>query len=163
MVSSRHPELVRRHPELVRRHPELVEGRGSVAVKAAIIILALVCSVAGVAVFVFELGPMKNGKAATSLVPVGELVVNLADVNEVRYLKTEIVLEVRGQTGEAEENEVKTRVRDAIIGILGAKKFSDLIKPDGKLILKKQILAAVNERLGETEAVDVLFSEFAMQ
>ena len=159
MVSSRHPELV-------RRHPELVEGRGSVAVKAAITILALVCSVAGVAVFVFKLGPMKNGqagKAATSLVPVGELVVNLADVNEVRYLKTEIVLEVRGQTGEAQENEVKTRVRDAIIGILGGKKFSDLIKPDGKLILKKQILAAVNECLGETEAVDVLFSEFAMQ
>ena len=159
MVSSRPPELV-------RRHPELVEGRGSVAVKAAIIILALVCSVAGVAVFVFKLGPMKTGaggKPPTSLVPVGELVVNLADVNEVRYLKTEIVLEVRGQTREAQENEVKTRVRDAIIGILGGKKFSDLIKPDGKLILKKQILAAVNERLGEVEAVDVLFSEFAMQ
>ena len=145
----------------------MVPGRrGSVAVKAAIIILALVCSVAGVAVFVFKLGPMKSGaggKPPTSLVAVGEMVVNLADVSDIHYLKADIVLEVKGEMREAEENEVKTRVRDAIIGIVGGKKFSELIKPDGKPILKKQILAAVNERLDGIEAVDVLFNDFAMQ
>lgn len=141
----------------------MVLGRkGSVAVMVAIVALVLICSVAGVAVFVFKIGPTKH-VAATSLVPMGELVVNLADSKEIHYLKTEIVLEVQGQMGENEENEVKTRVRDAIIGILSSKKFSDLIKPDGKLVLKKQILAAVNERLDQIKATDVLFNDFAMQ
>jgi flagellar basal body-associated protein FliL len=155
----------RRRRESFAAHPELVDGRGSIAIKVAIAALALVCSVAGVAVFVLKLGPMKPGaaKAATSLVPVGEMVVNLADAREIHYLKTDIVLEVKGALGENEEGEVKTRVRDAIISTLGSKRFAELIRPDGKVALKKQILEAVNKRLGHVKAVDVLFNDFAMQ
>ena len=138
----------------------------------AVIIVTLaalvLCSVAGVAIFVREFSTAPSGKSPahkgpTSLVSMGELVVNLADADQVRYLKMAPVLEVRGRVSESDEDEVKTRVRDAIIGVVSSKHFAGLIKPDGKKKLKKEIIAVVNERLDRAEVVNVYFNEFAMQ
>ena len=131
-------------------------------------LVLVLCSVAGVVVFVGGLYPSQSGKSparkgATTLVSIGELVVNLADAKQVRYLKTDLVLEMRGRVGESDEDEIRTRVRDAIIGVLSSKRFATLVKPDGKAKLKKEIIAAVNERLDTAEAVNVYFNEFAMQ
>ncbi len=136
---------------------------------AVLVALVLVlCSVAGVAVYVGGLFPWQSGRSSTrggptTLVSMGELIVNLADENQVRYLKTDLVLEMRGKVGRNEDDEIRTRVRDAIIGVLSSKRFAVLIKPDGKARLKKEIVAVVNERLDRAEAVNVYFNEFAMQ
>lgn len=140
-------------------------NRGSAVIIVVIIALALLCSIAGVAVFVLRphTGKSSSGKGPTSLVPIGEVVVNLADSNQTRYLKTDLVLEVSGSFGESEENEAKAKVRDAVIGVLSSKHYGELIQPDGKTVLKKQILSAVNRRLDGAKATDVFFNEFAMQ
>lgn len=101
--------------------------------------------------------------------PLGEFVVNLADTGTVRYLKADIVLEVAGEAksgghgGHGESSGPDAKIRDAVIEVLSSKHFEELVKPDGKEVLKKDIIKSVNKRLNGSEVVEVYFSEFAMQ
>ena len=59
--------------------------------------LAAVALAAGLGVFMLK-GKTSHepAKLPTSEMALGEFIVNLADVNDVRYLKTDIVLEIEG-------------------------------------------------------------------
>ncbi|MDH7603116.1 MAG: flagellar basal body-associated FliL family protein [Armatimonadota bacterium] len=136
---------------------------------AGVLIIALL---AGIGVFVLKgKGHSKKGhgkkEEPTQPLALGEFVVNLADRDELRYLKTSIVLAVTGKVpsagGHGGETGPSPAVRDAVITVLSSKRFADLITPQGKQKLKKELVAAVNERLHECKAVDVYFSDFAMQ
>ena len=141
-------------------------GKMVVIVAAAVLIMALL---AGAGVFVLKSkgkskGPEDNGPSAS--LPLGEFVVNLADRGAMRYLKTTIVLEVRGTIkpgGEGEGGGADPKVRDAVIEILSSKRFAELTAPGGKNQLRKDIMGAVNKRLEDAKVVDVYFNEFAMQ
>ena len=130
-----------------------------------IIALALVCSVGGVAVLVIKShsGKTEPDKSHTSLLPMGEMTFTLADSDELRYLKTDLVLEVRGSVREALEDDIRTRVRDAVITVVSSKHLAELLEPDGKTKLKEEIIVVVNQRVAGIEAVNVYFNEFAMQ
>ena len=143
-------------------------GKLPIVIIAAVLVVALL---GGVGVFMLKGRGQKKGgaeekKPAASL-PLGEFVVNLADPGEVRYLKANIVLavtgEVPGDGGHGAESGPSPAVRDAVIGVLSSKQFAELTKPGGKEKLKKQIIAAANKRLEGCQAVDVYFSDFAMQ
>jgi flagellar FliL protein len=135
-----------------------------------IIVVGAVVLVGGVGVFALKsMGGHKKGavaKGPTSSLELGEFVVNLADANETRYLKASIVLGIDGPVaakGEGGSSGGDPRVRDAIIEVLSSKRFAELSTPAGKDALKKQILAAVNQRMEGSKAVAVYFNEFAMQ
>ncbi len=145
-------------------------GKGKVVVIAVAAALIVGC-LAGVAVMKGSgMANKAEAKGPTVMVPVGEIVVNLADTDAIRYLKVDLVLEMRGEGlagggghgGEA-GGEVTTRVRDAIIQILSSKHFKDLLKAEGKDKVKKEIIVTVNERIKDAEVVEVFFNEFAMQ
>lgn len=157
--------------------------------KMVIIIAALgVVLLAGICVMGMKvMGGKGKGKAAahkqekpkeTHRMPLGAFVVNLADTGEMRYLKADVVLEIEGAEKKAGGHggggeETDPRLRDAIIEVLSSRRFNELVTPEGKEKLKKDILAAVNEdshgdKAADKEAhagkaVDVYFNEFAMQ
>ena len=133
-----------------------------------IVALAVICSVGGVAVIVKKSHSDKSEKTEprkghTSLVPLGEMTFTLADPHQLRYLKTDLVLEVRGSVGKDLENDLKTRARDAVIAVVSSKHLAELLDPNGKSKLKEQIIEVVNQRVDGIEAVNVYFNEFAMQ
>ena len=141
---------------------------GKIPVK--IIAIALVVAlVAGIGVFAMKGHGKKTGgekNEPTAQLALGEFVVNLADPGDTRYVKANIVLAVTGDApakGEGEGSGPSPAVRDAVIEVMSSKRFSDLVKPGGKEKLKADIVAAVNKRLEGCKAVDVYFSEFAMQ
>ena len=141
---------------------------GNVPVKIIAVALVVVL-VAGVGVFAMKgHGKKKGGEKnePTEQLALGEFVVNLADPGETRYLKANIVLAVTGDApakGEGEGSGPSPAVRDAVIEVMSSKQFAQLMKPGGKKKLKADIMAAVNKRLEGCKAVDVYFSEFAMQ
>lgn len=144
---------------------------GKIAIIIVIVILLLACSIAGVAVLKSK-GHAKGSKdkvpdGPTTMITIGELIVNLADTNEIRYAKTNVVLEVHGKVeasgGEGGESASNAPLRDAIITIISSKRFADLIRPGGKEALKAQIMAACNKRFKEARVTNVYFNEFAMQ
>ena len=137
-----------------------------------LIVAALVVAlIAGVGVFVLKGKGARRGGAGenqpTATLALGEFVVNLADSGEIRYAKTTIVLAVTGAApsagGPGGEGGASPAVRDAVIAVLSSKRFAELVRPGGKEKLKTDIKAAVNKRLEGCQAVEVFFSEFAMQ
>jgi flagellar FliL protein len=144
---------------------------GKIAIIVVIVVLMVVCSVVGVAVL--KKKPNANGPKSkipdgpTTMVSLGELIVNLADTTEIRYIKTDIVLEVHGKMeaaeGEAGQSAANAPLRDAIITILSSKRFGEISRSGGKEALKGQIMVACNKRLKEAQVTNVYFNEFAMQ
>ena len=55
------------------------------------------------------------------------------------------------------------RVRDAILGVLTASKADELLTPDGKGLLKKNVLAALQKNVPELGVREVYFTEFLVQ
>jgi flagellar protein FliL len=146
-------------------------GKSKIMVIA--IALVLILLLGGIGIFVIKgKGGKNKGKEVISgpksELALGEFVVNLADTNQVRYLKTNIVLEIQGEIkseGGKGEGEAKApaAVRDAVIEVLGNQCFSALLPQKGKQHLKEQIIKTVNKRLEGAKVVDVYFSDFAMQ
>ena len=92
--------------------------------------------------------------------------VNLADVEENHFLRITIDLGLARAPKAAKEGESEIptpRVRDAILTVLTAGKADALVTQDGKAQLKKQILAALQERVPELDAREVYFTEFLVQ
>lgn len=143
---------------------------GGLPIKLIIIVLVVVLVGAGA---FLKLG--NKGKSAPKPVELSEwkleeFVVNLADRNESRYLKVNVVLEVEGAPkdggghgGEQASYPEEAKVRDAIINALSSKKYSELLTEDGKTVLKEEIKTQLNSILKEMKVHDVFFTSFAMQ
>lgn len=88
--------------------------------------------------------------------------VNLADPNGRRYLKLGMEVEVNADVA----NELKSqnaRIRDAIIMLLAGKTYGDIASPDGKVLLKAEIAARLNQILGAQRVVRVYLTDFVVQ
>ncbi len=94
-------------------------------------------------------------------------VVNLADTDRKRYLKVVMQLELENDKKVAKklEKELQDKlpvIRDAIITLLSSKKSEDIVTPQGKINLKKQIIDTLNSKLVSGKIVNVYFTEFVI-
>ena len=108
----------------------------------------------------------KTGTAEGATVTLEPFLVNLADKDTSRYLKTTIQILVPSK--EVAEKITATgilipRMRDAILGILTSKAADDVITNEGKQKLKKEIIEKLNEFMPEKPASDVFFTDFVVQ
>lgn len=95
----------------------------------------------------------------------GEYLVNLANTNSRRYLKTTVVL-AYDVKNEALTEELATKndaIRDCIISVLRTKKVEDLETATGPEELKKEIITRVNSVLAKGRVTNVYYKEFVIQ
>lgn len=92
----------------------------------------------------------------------GEFVVNLAGSRGMRYIKTDIVLEVDDQKLLDEVSSRKPQFRDAINEILRSQEVEDVEEPN-LVALKEQIVVKLNELLPKYKIKRVYFNEFVIQ
>ena len=88
--------------------------------------------------------------------------VNL-DGTPKRVIQTEISLEMLDEKGFEEVVTLGAQARDAIVGLLNSKTFTDIETIQGKLFLKDQIAVALNELLKKGVVKGVYFSHFVVQ
>lgn len=137
---------------------------GGLPIKLMLIVLVVVLIGAGA---FLKFG--KKGKAAEKHVELSEwkleeFIVNLADINESRYLKVCVALEVEGaHGGEAAAYPEEAKVRDMIISVLSCKKYNELLTEKGKALLKEELKEKTNSILKEMKIHEVFFTSFAMQ
>lgn len=93
----------------------------------------------------------------------GELVVNLADTDALRYIKVSVSLGYAEKVPEEKMKEQAPILRDAIIEVVTSKFFKDLHKPAGVGKLKEEIKALTQKRLPNATITEVYFDSFAMQ
>lgn len=96
------------------------------------------------------------------VLPLPPVTVNLSDPGGRRYLKLGMEVEVNADvTAELKAN--SARVRDAIIMLLAGKSYGDISTPDGKVLLKAEIAARLNQILGAQRVVRVYLTDFVVE
>ncbi|MCG6553215.1 MAG: flagellar basal body-associated FliL family protein [Candidatus Magnetominusculus sp. LBB02] len=95
------------------------------------------------------------------LIPVESIIVNLTDKN--RFIKLSLQLEVSDKKHEELLKEKMPLLKDAIIMLLTSKSFEAISGPDGKMMLKDEILARLNQALGKEIIGNIYFTELMVQ
>ena len=96
------------------------------------------------------------------VLPLPPIMVNLADPNGRRYLKLGLEVEVNADVS-SQLKAADSRIRDAIIMLLAGKSYTDVSTPDGKVLLKAEIAARLNQILGAQRIVRVYFTDFVVE
>jgi len=142
-------------------------GKTSIALIA---IVGIICLAAAGAVFV-KYGNIVGAsdgatKSALTQWKLEEFLVNLGDREESRYLKVNLVLEIKGNVqagGEGGSNPEEIKARDAIIAVLTTKTYRNLLSDQGKASLKAELKSALNGTLDGVQVENIYFTSFAMQ
>ncbi|HKJ82705.1 MAG TPA: flagellar basal body-associated FliL family protein [Mariprofundaceae bacterium] len=92
-----------------------------------------------------------------------DITVNLADVEEARFLRAKIKLEVKDKQAEKSVKANMARVKDLIITVLSSKTFDDVRTSQGKFALKEELAYRINRAIGGHPVLDVYFTNFVAQ
>lgn len=90
-------------------------------------------------------------------------VVNLNDPGGPKFLKVSIQLELAGPSLVEKAKQKTPQLRDAIITLLTSKSSESLFPPEGKLQLKDEINARMNQIMGANTVKNVYLTDFVMQ
>jgi flagellar basal body-associated protein FliL len=113
-------------------------------------------------------------EAEAVVVPLGDFLVNLQSGSQVRYLRAEISIGVKGLPEAKGEGEGKGKpaslpgggkeiARDRVVAVLSAGDFVSLRTAAGRAKLKQQVLTKLGEAFPDYEVTEVLFTSFVMQ
>ena len=96
------------------------------------------------------------------VLPLPSITVNLSDPTGRRYLKMGMEGEVNADVSAALQAN-NARIRDAIIMLLAGKNYADISTPDGKVLLKAEVAARLNQILGAQRVIRVYFTDFVVE
>ena len=91
------------------------------------------------------------------------LIVNLADPGGKRFLKATIKLKMSSPSVMEECKSHNFQMRDLVLTLLSSKECEEVMSPEDKVVLKKQIMETLNRMLQKGQALDVYFTEFLIQ
>ena len=98
--------------------------------------------------------------------PIKELdpfVLNLADREELRYLKMTIQLELDQAETEAEFEKRVPAIRDALLVLLTSKESHHLRTVNGKRRIREEIMSRANRLMHNGKITNVFFTDFIIQ
>ncbi|MGO9380337.1 MAG: flagellar basal body-associated protein FliL [Dissulfurispiraceae bacterium] len=98
-----------------------------------------------------------------AMFPLEPFVVNLNDPGGPKFLKVSIQLELAGPSLMEKAKQKSPQLRDAVITLLTSKSSESLFPPEGKLQLKDEINARMNQILGANTVKNVYLTDFVMQ
>jgi flagellar protein FliL len=158
-------------PPTVSQKPNGKKGRKKIILIAALGLVVLM----GAGSFFYLFPRLKGGKgpnpaqkSAAAEKPghvyaLEPFLVNLADPEASRYLKIRLELE-SNETKPDEEYEKKLpQIRDALLSVLFAKTYQEVLDSEGKRRLKDEIISKVNPLLSHFKFKKVYFTEFMVQ
>ena len=101
-------------------------------------------------------------RSSGQVLPLPPITVNISDPSGRRYLKLGMEVEVNADVSAALQAN-SPRIRDAIIMLLAGKTFGDISSPDGKVLLKAEVAARLNQILGAQRVIRVYFTDFVVE
>jgi len=109
--------------------------------------------------------PTSNKKAEIkSTLSLDPFLVNLADKDEVRFVKATFQLGLTEEVGESTNRApLSAAIRDAIITILTSKTAAQMLTPEGKDKLREEIRDRVNEAAPKMSVGEVYIVDFVVQ
>ncbi len=105
----------------------------------------------------------RHGQVKTTLA-LDPFLVNLADADEARFLKTTFQLGLAKEPSEEARSPVAiAAMRDSIISLLSSKTAEQVLTPQGKDKLREEILSRVNAVSPQIKALEVYIVDFVVQ
>jgi flagellar basal body-associated protein FliL len=104
-----------------------------------------------------------SGAFADRVVQLDPFVVNVSGEKYPRYLKLQVVFEMRSQEAKQKLEQRIAPVRDLTISLLSSRRLADITDFEGKALLKDDLRHQVDELLGKDSVESVLFTEFVVQ
>jgi flagellar protein FliL len=96
--------------------------------------------------------------------PLEPFLVNLADTDEIRFVKTTFQLGLAEEPdGDVKKDVTVAAIRDSIISLLSSKKAEQILTPQGKDALRKEIRSRVNTLSPKTRVLEVYIVDFVVQ
>ncbi|MBZ0270410.1 flagellar basal body-associated FliL family protein [bacterium] len=92
-----------------------------------------------------------------------EFVVNLADTDQPRFLKTAIELEAANEEVAKGCEASRAAIRNSVVELLSSKTFAQIRDVKGKARLRQEIIVRLNEILGTNGVTQVYFTDFIVQ
>ncbi len=108
-------------------------------------------------------GTGEEKRVETAVYEMDTFLVNLADEGGKRFLKATIKIKVSSPDVAKECSSRNFEMRDLILTLLSSKESQEVLRPDDKLVLKRQIMEALNRTLRKGQTLDVYFTEFLVQ
>ncbi|MCF8094263.1 MAG: flagellar basal body-associated FliL family protein [Desulfobacteraceae bacterium] len=97
------------------------------------------------------------------LVKMEDFVVNIMHEDSSRFLKLGISMEVKDEEGSKAIKKRAPQIRDAVLMLLGNKRYSEIKDLQGKMQLKADLLARIQELSGQGEVTNLYFTDFVVQ
>lgn len=136
-----------------------------VVIAAALVLLA--GGGAGAYYKFFMVAPSGGETSQNTQEPVIEemdtFLVNLSDPGGKRFLKATIKVKMNSRQSGAEFRERIFEMRDLILMIFTSKEVEEITRPEDKMSLKQEIMAAINRGLRKGQVQDIYFTEFLIQ
>ena len=95
--------------------------------------------------------------------PLDTFIVNLADEGGVRYLRTTMKLELADDQSVSFAEERLPLIRDSILMTLPTKKYEDISTMEGKMMLRDELIAKLNDIMVPGKVSNIYFTEFVVQ
>jgi flagellar FliL protein len=104
-----------------------------------------------------------TGRAEGALEPMDPFIANLNDEDGDRYLKATIQVEFYDAVVPPEFHQRLPRTRDMLLTLFSSKTFADVRTPQGKAVLREEIVNRLNTVLDQDAVKAVYFTEFIVQ
>ena len=98
-----------------------------------------------------------------ALLPMNEILVNVADTKGRRFFKTSLTLEMDGKDLETEAPIRMPILRGRVIDVLAGKTMEDLVRPGARDSLRTELLESLNAEVTGGQFLDLFFTEFLVQ
>jgi flagellar FliL protein len=108
---------------------------------------------------------LPDDDGVTAIVELPPFIVNLADVEQARYLRMTVNLGIEGgEGGDEKPNQLFiTRIRNAMLAVLGDKKSEEVLSAEGKAKLRKELLKAAQAASEEPHVQAIYITDFIVQ
>ncbi|MCW5893749.1 MAG: flagellar basal body-associated FliL family protein [bacterium] len=103
------------------------------------------------------------GAGMGALVPLDPFIANLSDEDGRRYLKATLSVEFFRPAAPPEFTQRLPQVRDLMLTLFSSKTFAEVRTPQGKAVLRDEIVTRLNHALRTDAVKAVYFTEFIVQ
>ncbi len=90
-------------------------------------------------------------------------IANLADEGAKRYIRVTMNLELKDTVVKEDLEKRLPQIRDAVLMLLPTKTHEDIQNIEGKILLRKEIMARLNSLFKEDRISNLYFTEFVVQ
>jgi flagellar FliL protein len=104
-----------------------------------------------------------NREEVKAILALEPFLVNLADTDEIRFLKTTFQLGLAEAPDEEVKGPIMAAMRDSIISLLSSKTAEQILTPQGKDKLREEVRSRVNSISPKVKVLEVYIVDFVVQ